>query len=280
MKILITGAVGQLGSTLVSFLTAAHEVVPLSRAELDITIPNKVKETILIHRPDVIIHTAAYTDVDLSEKHADTAFQINAFGTRNIAEAAELVGAKLVHISSDYVFDGMKKEPYIESDCPSPINIYGSTKLLGEKFVELYCSKHFIVRTAWLYGMGQRSFVNTICKLARSQNEISVVTDCYGSPTYVVDLAAFITELLSKESYGIYHVVNEGVCSRFELAQAIVQEMGFDHVQVLPILSHQFEQSALRPANSALDCAAIRMNGLTPLRDWRSALQAFKRNGA
>ena len=274
-SLVITGAAGQLGRELTTVLTPHYHVVPLTRRELDITNRSQVEELVAAHKPEFILHAAAYTDVDQAEQDYEMAYQVNALGSRYIAEAAERVGAKLLYVSTDYVFDGSKGGPYTETDTPSPINRYGATKLLGESFVQQFCSKTYIVRTSWLYGSSPRSFVNTIRRLAQQRSELDVVHDCVGSPTYARDLAACISQLMLTDAYGVYHAANEGSCSRYELAQAIVQELQLSQVTVRPVPSSQFRQLAPRPLHTALDCQALRRQGLPLLRDWRSALHAF-----
>jgi dTDP-4-dehydrorhamnose reductase len=275
LKMMITGSSGQLGSEIVRVLSSSHELFPLTRGDLDVTNTKKVMEVVTAVEPDVIIHTAAFTNVDKAEKESERAFDVNAQGTRNLAEAAQQVNAKLVYISTDYVFSGQKGELYTELDPPSPLGVYGSSKLLGEQFVEGLCTKFFILRTAWLFGSHGKNFVKTMYSLARTKNKISAAVDCIGSPTYALDLALFIGHLVSTDKYGIYHAANQGSCSRYEFVQAIVEEAGLNRVDIIPVESSVFSLPAARPLNSALDNRAIRQNGLPLFRDWRSALHAF-----
>jgi dTDP-4-dehydrorhamnose reductase len=277
MKILITGASGQLGKELTIALSkGGHEVLGCSRDSLDVTQWEQVSEVVWAFMPEVIIHTAAYTKVDDAESHVDLAYQINAMGTRNIAIAAENVGASLCYISTDYVFDGTKGSPYAVSDTPNPCNHYGQTKLAGERFVSQLSSRSYIVRTSWVYGMHGANFVKTMLKLASEREELQVVADQIGSPTYAPDLARFICMLIQTESFGLYHASNSGSCSWYEFAKAIIEEAGLN-TRVVPITTEQFPRPASRPAFSVMDCSSIRMNGFKELRNWRDALGQFMR---
>jgi dTDP-4-dehydrorhamnose reductase len=275
LKVIITGSSGQLGHDLVRALSFTHELIPLARRELDITNAEQVWRIIQHSRPDVIIHAAAFTDVDGAELDSEKAYEVNSMGTRNVARAAQRVGAKLVYISTDYVFDGQKGESYTELDRPSPISVYGCSKLLGEQFVDMHCEQSYIVRTAWLFGSYGPNFVKKMYALACCQNQVLAAVDCIGSPTYSVDLALFIGQLIRTDKYGKYHATNQGGCSRFEFAQAIVRLAGMKDVDILPVDSSAFKLRAARPPNSTLDDRAIRSNGLPLFRDWRSALQVF-----
>lgn len=278
MRVLITGANGQLGKELKIYFEkeSLYEVIPLSRDELDVTNYLNVKLSLQKYRPDIIIHTAAYTQVDQAEIEQDQAFAVNAFGTRNIAVAAEEHKTKLVYISTDYVFDGQKNRPYIEFDILNPQNIYGKSKAGGEEFVRMFSSRYFIVRTSWVYGNHGSNFVKTMLNLAKQKEELSVVNDQVGSPTYTLDLSRFIIELMQTELYGIYHATNSGVCSWYEFAQAIFEEMGIS-IRITPCNTEKFPRPAVRPKYSVLDHMGIRLNGLTDLRPWREALSEFLR---
>lgn len=276
MKVLITGAKGQLGTDMVLLLEndARFEVFPFSRTELDITNEQTVNAVINTLKPDVIIHTAAYTKVDLAESDIDGAYLVNAIGTRNIAVAAERVKAKLVYVSTDYVFDGEKGSSYIEFDPVNPLGVYGKSKYAGEEFVRSLTSRYFIVRTSWVYGKYGSNFVKTMLNLAQDHKELKVVDDQIGSPTYTVDLARFISELINTESYGIYHATNSGCCSWFEFAQAIFEEAGME-IKVNPCTTKDFPRPASRPAYSVLEHMVIRLNGMTDIRHWREALKDY-----
>lgn len=275
MKVLVTGAKGQLGYDVVKELDQlGYEVCAFGREQLDITDQPIVSTVLREIKPDVIIHTAAYTKVDQAETDQDHAYLVNAYGTRNIAVAAESVGAKLCYISTDYVFDGKADSPYHEYTRTRPLGIYGHSKFVGEEMVKTLCTKYFIVRTAWVYGQNGNNFVKTMLKLAQEKEEVGVVQDQVGSPTYTVDLAKFLVELVKTEKYGIYHGTNFGNCSWFEFAKAIFEEAGLD-IRVNSITTEQFQRPALRPAYSVLGNMAIRLNGFNPLPPWREALKNF-----
>jgi dTDP-4-dehydrorhamnose reductase len=275
MKVVVTGAKGQLGTDLVHALAdRGFEVYGYGREELDITNFDQVKQVIAEVHPDVVIHAAAYTKVDLAESEPDQAFLINAYGTRNIAVASEAVGAKLGYISTDYVFDGMANEPYNEFAPTNPLSVYGKSKLAGEQFVRDLHSKFFIVRTSWVYGKHGNNFVKTMLKLAQERDELMVVHDQVGCPTYTVDLANCILELIQTEKYGIYHVSNSGHCSWFEFAKAIFEETG-KKVKINPCTTKDFPRPAPRPSYSVFDHMSIRLNGFSEVRNWKEALQEF-----
>jgi len=275
MKAIVTGAGGQLGHDLVHLATKrGWKVHGYSRAELDVTNLDAVKECVAAVNPDVIIHAAAYTKVDLAEQEPDLAYQVNALGTRNVAIAAEEVGARLCYISTDYVFDGKANVPYREYDQTNPLSVYGKTKLAGEKLAASLSSRYYIVRTAWVYGKHGSNFVKTMLRLASEQGELRVVDDQIGSPTYTVDLADFLMELVQTEKYGIYHATGAGKCSWYEFARAIFEAAGVDAV-VHPVSTEASPRPAPRPKFSVLDHMAIRANGLSDLRHWREGLHSY-----
>jgi len=275
MKILVTGANGQLGRELV-LLPAPRdtEIVGFTREELDITDLGQCRSVIQSHKPDAIIHCAAYTKVDQAESEPDEAYRVNTYGTRNAALAAEEVGAKFVYISTDYVFDGRADKPYREYDRTDPQTVYGRSKLAGEQLVQSLSSRYFIVRTSWVYGKHGANFVKTMLKLAEERDRLKVVHDQIGSPTYTLDLARFLLELVKSDYYGIYHASNSGVCSWYEFAKAIFEERRLN-VHVEPCTTEEFPRPAPRPAWSVLDHGAIRAHGFEPLRPWREALRDY-----
>jgi dTDP-4-dehydrorhamnose reductase len=274
MKILVTGANGQLGRELVKVLSAHHQVIGCTRNELDVTDLSKARDIVQEARPEIVVHTAAYTHVDQAEADQDRAFLVNAYGTRNMTVAAQQAGAKMMYISTDYVFDGRSTKPYREYDFVNPVNVYGKSKLAGEDMVKTLSDKYFIVRTSWVYGRHGSNFVKNMLRLAETRTEIDVVCDQVGSPTYAPELAWFIKELLESEKYGIYHVSNTGACSRYEWAKAIFAAAGLG-VTVRPVDTAKFLLPAARPAYSVLDHMAIRLNGFSTLRHWRTALTQF-----
>ncbi len=274
-KILVTGAKGQLGTEMVKLLKEMkYEVYGYGRAELDITDFQQVKNVIDHIRPNIVIHAAAYTKVDAAESEPDQTFLVNAYGTRNVTVASEHIGAKLVYISTDYVFDGTANVPYNEFAFTNPINVYGKSKLAGEQFVRDLHSKFFIIRTSWVYGKHGNNFVKTMLKLAQEQKQLFVVDDQIGCPTYAVDLVSCIFQLIQTEKYGVYHISNSGHCSWYEFAKAIFEEANVNIV-VNPCKTKDYPRPARRPPYSVLDHMALRLNGFKELRHWREALKEF-----
>nr|WP_145404364.1 dTDP-4-dehydrorhamnose reductase [Paenibacillus xylanexedens] len=280
-RIIVTGAAGQLGYDVVKMFEASgHEVLACDRDQMDITDQQQCIKQVEAFCPDVIIHCAAYTAVDQAESDVDTAFAINALGTRNITVAAEKVKAKLVYISTDYVFDGTSDTPYQEYDGTNPQSVYGKSKLAGELLVQSLSTRWFIIRTSWVFGRHGQNFVRTMLDLMEKRPELQVVHDQQGSPTYTVDLAHLVSELALSEQYGIYHASNSGSCTWFEFAQAIAEEASRHGVieaaaHITPCTTAQFPRPAPRPAYSVMDHLGIRINSLQPMRHWREALIAF-----
>ncbi|WP_135556433.1 dTDP-4-dehydrorhamnose reductase [Paenibacillus cymbidii] len=277
MRILITGGSGQLGTELTKRFGPSEnsEVFSFSRSELDITDLHQVNSIILSIRPDVIFHTAAFTNVDSAEKEMERAFQVNAMGTRNVAVASQKVKSKLVYISTDYIFDGTVTRPYHEFDLPYPRNVYGRSKLAGEHFVQCLTNRFFIIRTSWLYGAYGDNFVKKICRSAQENKPLKVVNDQIGSPTYCYDLAEWLEILVKTEFYGVYHVSNSGACSWYEFAQVILKEINRNDLAIEAVASSVFDQIAPRPAFSVLDNLATRLNGLPTMRNWYAGLKHF-----
>jgi dTDP-4-dehydrorhamnose reductase len=271
-KTLLLGAKGMLGQALTR-TWQDQDLVAWDVDDLDITDQNKVLEKVIEIKPDLIINAAAYTDVDGAESNRVLAFKVNADGIRNIAEAAQAVGAGIVHYSTDYVFPGDKAKGYSEEEAPGPaVNIYGETKLAGERALIEVSSKFWLIRTAWLYGMGGKNFVDTMLKLSQEKNELKVVDDQHGTPTFVNDLAKF-TWILINEKYasGIYHGVNQGVTTWFDLAEKIF-DLTDRKVTVEPIKSSEFPRPAKRPEFSVL------LNNRGPnMRTWEEALAEYLR---
>jgi dTDP-4-dehydrorhamnose reductase len=274
MKVLVIGANGQLGKDLIRVLGEQFNVQGYTRHDMDITRLEQCREMICKVRPDAIIHAAAYTAVDLAESERDAAFKVNAVGSRNVAVAAQEVGAKLCYISTDYVFDGKVSQPYNEYDRTGPESIYGKSKLAGEHMVQTLTHKYFIVRTSWLYGHHGNKFVKTMLKLGKEKEQLNVVYDQVGSPTYSIDLCRFLENLIQTDKYGIYHATNTGTCSWLQFAEAIFEESGLT-VQVHPCSTEQFRRPAPRPAFSVLDHMSIRTNDFKDLRHWRATLKDF-----
>jgi dTDP-4-dehydrorhamnose reductase len=280
MRVLVTGAGGQLGRELCETgkgWTAGDEpldIVGLDRRQLDVTDPSACREAIAAYRPDAVIHAAAWTAVDRAEEEPDEAFRVNAAGTRNMAVAAREGGAKFCYVSTDYVFDGRSSVPYSEYDLPNPLNVYGKSKLAGERLTQSLADRWFIVRTSWVYGAYGANFVNTMLRLGAERETVRVVRDQIGSPTWTRDLAEFLLRLVTTEGYGIYHATNAGHCSWYEFAKAIFEEKGLP-ATVVPCTTDEFPRPAPRPAYSVLDHAAIRYHRLPAMRHWREALREF-----
>ena len=275
MKIIITGAQGQLGQELVKQLDKKYEydVIKTDRDTLDITNIENVNTFILEQNPDVVINCAAHTAVDLCETDIENAYKINAIGPRNLAIVCEKIGAKLVQVSTDYVFDGNGTRPYREDDITCPNSVYGTSKLMGENFVREFCSKYFIVRTAWLYGEGN-NFVRTMLKLSETNSELNVVNDQIGSPTSTVDLAKAIIDLIHTEHYGIYHGTCEGQCSWYDFAKKIFEIKNI-YIKVNPLTSDEFKRPAPRPKYSVLDNFMLKLVGLNSFRKWEDSLEEY-----
>lgn len=278
-KVMVTGGHGQLGTEITLMLKdKGCDVYGLGRDELNITDLDQVRRQIRALKPDVVIHTAAYTNVDQAEADRDSAFLVNAYGTRNVAIASEEIGAKLVYVSTDYVFNGEKDGAYGEFDTPSPLGVYGQSKFAGEQFVRDFHSKFFIVRTSWVYGKYGHNFVKTMLKLAAEHDALKVVNDQRGCPTYTKDLAEKIIELIGTDQYGVYHVSNSGSCTWYEFARAIFEISGTD-VHVAPVTTEEFPRPAARPKNSVFDHMALRLNGFEDVRHWKDGLSDFLQGG-
>ena len=224
-----------------------------------------------------MINCAAYTNVDGCESHKDLAFKVNALGARNLAMVSEEVGAKLIHVSTDYVFSGVGSTPLDECDLPAPVSAYGTTKLAGEEFVRSLSSKYFIVRTAWLYGYFGKNFVYTIMNAAKQRGKLTVVNDQKGNPTNAEDLAYHLLKLALTEEYGIYHCTGEGECSWYDFAAKIVEEAGIE-CEVLPVTSAEYNSAAKRPEYSSLDNMMLRCTIGNEMRNWEDALKVFMEN--
>lgn len=258
IKTLIIGSSGMLGSDICNIFP---EAVKLTHRDFDITNKEQVLGDLQRIKPNVVINAAAYTDVDGCEDNQELAFQVNGYGPGHIAEACSKVGAALVHFSTDYVFDGSLPE-YLESDTPHPLNVYGHSKLLGEKKIIENMDNYRIVRISWLFGTHGKNFVDTMLKLSRELAEVKVVNDQFGKPTYTVDLAHKIAEITKLEP-GIYHLTNEGVCSWYEFASAFIDN-------AVPCTSEEFPRKAKRPKYSILVNTRIE-----PMRHWKEALKAY-----
>ena len=279
MKVLVTGVNGQLGFDCVREVKnrGNYQIIAIDKNELDITNEGKVHAFIEKLKPDVIMHNAAWTSVDAAENNKDLVMKVNADAVGYIAEAAEKINAKLVYISTDYVFPGTGNQFYEINDFKNPINVYGESKLRGEKMAKK-CSRLFIVRISWVFGINGNNFVKTMIKLAETHNELSIVSDQIGSPTYTKDLAKLLCDMIETEKYGIYHATNEGVCSWSDFARAIF-EYANKKVIVNSLTTEEYQKikvnQAKRPLNSRLSKKSLDDSGFARLPHWRNALKRF-----
>lgn len=287
MKILVTGSNGQLGNEIRSIIDSGRseiggdfsafkdsDVEYVDVEELDITVLNDVLNYIEKGKYDVIINCAAYTNVNACESNIDLAFKVNSLGPRNLAIAADRVNAKLIHVSTDYVFEGIGTEPYREWDLKVPQSVYGKTKALAEDYIQSLCNKYFIVRTSWLYGYIGGNFVKTIMKLAIDKGEVKVVNDQVGNPTNANDLAHHLLKLALTEEYGIYNCTGNGECSWYEFAKKIIEFSGIE-ARVNPCTTEEFPTPAKRPEFSSLDNLMLRCTIGDEMRNWESALKEY-----
>lgn len=279
LKVLITGCQGQLGKELCRQIDELNQVRPQFQVvatdldSMDITDTHQVQKIVSFEKPEVIINTAAYTKVDACETDEQTAFRVNALGARNLAVAAYNIGAKILQVSTDYIFDGTGRTPLREYDPVNPQSVYGKSKALGEQLVMTTNPRYFIVRTAWLYGEGH-NFVRTILKLAAERDELKVVNDQVGTPTSTVDLARCILDLIQTEHYGVYHGTCEGECTWYEFARRILALKGINK-RVIPISTTELRLPAKRPAYSVLENFMLSMVGLDNFRKWEEALEEY-----
>ncbi len=273
MRILLTGANGMLGRDLMAQLGADHQVHPFPRQALDVTDPQAIWRTVTELDAELIINCAAYTDVDGCERHPRDANRLNALAPRYLAVAAQETGAALLHVSTDYVFDGTGTTPYTEFDPVGPATAYGRSKLAGEHEIRRHCPRHFIVRTAWLYGAHGGNFVDTMLRLAGERDHLNVVVDQVGNPTWTVDLARAIGRLIDTNAYGTYHGTAEGEVSWHGLAREIFRLRGLT-TEVQPVTSEQFPRPAKRPAYSSLDNVCLGELGIH-MRPWNEALADY-----
>lgn len=268
MLVLVTGANGMLGQDLVPILkNARHKVLETDIHNLDITDKDQVKKYIYENKPDLIIHTAAYTNVDKAEEETEKAFLINQTGTENLALASGNLEIPIVYISTDYVFNGTKQTPYLPDDETNPINTYGYSKLMGEDTVKELNSRYFIIRTSWLYGHKGKNFVETMINLAKTKPELRVVNDQTGCPTWTVALAEGILKIIETNEYGTYHVCGSGSTSWYGFALKIFELMNI-HIPVIPVSSEEFKTAAKRPKYSIME-----NNGICP--DWQDSLKKY-----
>jgi dTDP-4-dehydrorhamnose reductase len=276
--ILVIGAKGMLGRDLMGVLLSSlpnDEVIGWDIEEIDIQKEEDTVFKIEKLRPDIMVHIAAYTDVDGCELNEEKAFAVNAEGTKHVALTASRCQAKMVYLSTDYVFDGNKREPYLESDSPHPLNVYGRSKWKGEQYVQELVKDPLIVRTQWLFGRYGKNFVTSILRQAGEKSVLSIVNDQIGSPTYTVDLAKAISALIQFDASGIFHVANSDLCTWCTFGQAILKLSGMDKVRVIPISSRELGRPAIRPSYSVLNCQKLKKKTGLTLRPWSEALKEY-----
>lgn len=275
MKFVVFGSKGQLGKELIkNLLERNFDVAMFSHEEVDITDYAKVEEVFEGIKPDIIINATAYNNVDKAEEEPEVAFKVNAFAVKNLAELANKYSSILVHFSTDYVFDGKKGAPYTTLDIPNPINTYGKSKLQGEIFVQEIAKRYFLIRVSWVFGFGKTNFPLKLIELASKNKEIKVATDQVNSPTYTVDAAKGIIELILKGKFGLYHLANTGYCSRYEWAEEILKNWGWDG-KLLPAKTEDFPSPAKRPLFTALDSSKFIQETGFIMPDWRDAVKRF-----
>ncbi|MCT4508403.1 MAG: dTDP-4-dehydrorhamnose reductase [Tepidibacter sp.] len=274
-KILVTGSKGQLGVDLVNILSNEYYVIGLDKEKLDITNLDYVVNIVKAIKPHIIINSAAYTNVDECEKNIDLSYKINGLGARNLAIASLENNSRLVHISTDFVFDGQKNEPYIEFDIPNPLSIYGKSKLLGEEFIKQINPKHYILRTSWLYGENGNNFVKTLLKLGKENKTLKIVNDQIGTPTYTKDLVNTINMIIKTDAYGTYHTSNEGECTWFEFARKIFELANITDIEILTITTEELNRPAKRPKYSVMKNYMLKLNFNYTLKSWDKSLKKY-----
>lgn len=276
MRVLVTGVKGQLGYDVVKELTTrGHTAIGVDVEEMDITDPLLVENVINQSMVDAVIHCAAYTAVDAAEDNVGVCRKVNVDGTENIAKACKKNDIKMIYISTDYVFDGQGSRPWEPDDkVTEPLNVYGMTKYEGEQAVQRYLEKFYIVRIAWVFGVNGKNFVKTMLRLGEEKGAVSVVDDQYGSPTYTVDLAVLLCDMVETNRYGIYHATNEGFCNWYEFACEIFRKANME-VEVTPVSSESFPAKAKRPANSRMSKEKLDLNGFRRLPSWQDAVGRY-----
>lgn len=280
MKILVTGAKGQLGSDLVKELQKRNiEAVGVDLQEMDIRSESSCREVIETEQAraplEAVIHCAAYTAVDKAEDEPELVREVNSRGTENIAKVCRDLNIKMLYISTDYVFDGEGSRPWEPDDPRNPLNVYGQTKYEGELAVEKYLKKYFIIRISWVFGLRGSNFIKTMLNLAKDRKELKVVNDQTGSPTYTPDLAVLLADMAVTNKYGRYHATNEGLCTWYEFALEIFKQAGVKEIKVIPVASGEFPVKAKRPHNSRMDKSKLDEKGFKRLPVWQEALERY-----
>lgn len=275
MKVLVTGYTGQLGYDVVKELQNRNiECIGTTRQDFSLTDTEEMKSFIKKYKPDTVIHCAAYTAVDKAEDEPELCRAVNTEATKEIAEICKDIDAKMIYISTDYVFPGDGDSFYEPEDEKAPQNVYGQTKLDGEKAVQEILDKYFIVRISWVFGANGRNFIKTMLNLAKTHDKLTVVDDQTGSPTYTVDLAKLLCDMVQTDKYGVYHATNEGICSWYEFACEIFKQSGID-IKVEPVSSSAFSTKAKRPHNSRMSKKCLDKAGFNRLSSWQDALHRY-----
>ena len=275
MRILVTGVKGQLGHDVMNELAKrGHTGIGVDVEEMDITDASKVEKVIKESNVEAVIHCAAYTAVDAAEDNEELCRKINAEGTENIAKVCKELDLKMIYISTDYVFNGEGERPWEPDDEREPLNVYGQTKCEGELAVEKYLEKYYIVRIAWVFGVNGKNFIKTMLKLSENHDQLTVVNDQIGSPTYTYDLAVLLVDMVETDKYGRYHATNEGLCTWYEFAKEIFRQAGKD-IKVIPVTSEEYPAKAKRPHNSRMNKDKLEANGFRRLPAWQDALERY-----
>ena len=274
-NILVTGSTGQLGSDVVKeLLKRGYSTLSPNRSEFNLCSEDNIRNYILNSNCESIVHCAAYTQVDKAEDEKDLCIKINATATKHIAKCAKILDIPMIYISTDYVFDGTKDGKYTENDETNPINIYGESKLAGEKYVQEILDKYYIVRTSWVFNINGKNFIETMLRLSKANNQLSIVNDQIGSPTYTKDLSRLLVDMLETSKYGLYHATNEGYCSWYEFANTIFKLANIN-IDIKAINSNEYASRAKRPLNSKLSKDKLIEFGFKPLPHWEDALKDY-----
>ena len=274
-NILVTGSTGQLGSDVVKeLLKRGYSTLSPNRSEFNLCSEDSIRNNILNSNCEAIVHCAAYTQVDKAEDEKDLCIKINATATKHIVKCAKILDIPMIYISTDYVFDGTKDGEYTENDETNPINIYGESKLAGEKYVQEILDKYYIVRTSWVFNINGKNFIETMLRLSKANNQLSIVNDQIGSPTYTKDLSRLLVDMLETSKYGLYHATNEGYCSWYEFANTIFKLANIN-IDIKAINSNEYASRAKRPLNSKLSKDKLIEYGFKPLPHWEDALKDY-----